>query len=57
LINLIDKTMLNIDANLIKRLRNKERFVDSCEATIIIEVIIIVINRFKDVLFCRSRYA
>jgi len=57
LINLIDKTMLNIDANLIERSRNKERFVDSCEATIIIEVIIIVINRFEDVLFCRFRYA
>jgi len=48
--------MLYIDANLIERSRNKERFVDSCKATIIIEVIIIIINRFKEVLFCRSRY-
>ncbi len=43
--------MLDIDANLIKRSKNKERFVDSCEATIIIEVIIIVINCFEDVFF------
>ncbi len=44
--------MFNIDANLTKRSKNKKRFVDSCKATIIIKVIIIVINYFKDVLFC-----
>ena len=48
--------MLDIDANLIERSRNKERFANSCEATIIIEVIIIVINCLKDNLFCRSKY-
>ncbi len=44
--------MLNIDSNLTKPLRNKERFVDSCKATIIIKVIIIIINCLKDILFC-----
>ena len=48
--------MFDIDANLIKCSRNKERFANSCEATIIIEVIIIVINCFKDILFCWSKY-
>jgi hypothetical protein len=48
--------MLNINANLIKRSKNKERFANSCEAIIIIEVIIIVINCFKDILFCQSKY-
>ncbi len=34
LINLVDKTMFDISANFTKRSRNKERFADSCEATI-----------------------
>ncbi len=51
LVNLVDKAMLNISANLIKRSRNKKHFANSCEATMIIEVIIIVINRLEDVLF------
>jgi len=48
--------MLDIDTNLTKHLRNKERFANSCKATIIIEVIVIVINCLKDILFHRSKY-
>jgi len=43
--------MLNINANVIKNLRNKERFANSCKATIITRVIIIVVNCLKDIFF------
>jgi len=55
LINLIDRTIFNIDTNLTKYLKNKKYFADSCKATIIIEVIIIVVNCFKN-FFCQSKY-
>jgi len=48
--------MLYINANLIEQLKNKKSFENLSKATIIIEVIIIVINCLKDILFYRSKY-
>lgn len=56
LINLIHRTMIDINANLTKRSRNKKRLEDSREATIITRVIIVVINCLKDFLFYCFRY-
>ncbi len=55
LINLINKTMFYVNANLLKQFKDKECFDNSCKATIIIEIIIIV-NCFKDLLFYRFKY-
>ncbi len=56
LINLIDKAMFNVDANLLKQFKNEKCFDNSYKVAIIIEMIIIA-NRFKHLLFHRSKYA
>ncbi len=56
LIDLIGKAMFYVDGNLLKQFRDKECFDNSYKVAIIIEIIIIV-NRFKNLLFYRSRYA
>ncbi len=57
LINLINKVILDIDRNLTKRSRNKERIRDSREATIIVKIIIVIINYLENLLLYCSKYA